>query len=155
MSRVIWGFIFAAWVLLGACARETPPVAQESPSAGEPEGDTASSTSTASCVEQYSLETLAKRDYAFDGTVKSIEPATDDGPDKINFTVRTWYRGDDGLEVTRRAYGFGAVTSAGGEQHKVGDRLLVAGDEDFVWECGFTQSYDAKVAQDWARTFEP
>jgi hypothetical protein len=25
----------------------------------------------------------------------------------------------------------------------------VAGDDDFVWECGFTQPYDAEVAADW------
>ena len=155
MVRRPWPLIAAVLVLATACGGETSPVAQESPQATAADVGTASTTQTGSCVEQYSLKTLAKRDYAFDGTVKSIEPATDDGPDQIDFTVRTWYRGHDGTTTTRRAYGFGGVTLAGGAPRNVGDRLLVAGDDDFVWECGFTQPYDSKAATDWARTFEP
>ena len=43
-----------------------------------------------------------------------------------------------------------SVTSAGGPNLAVGERYLVAGDETFVWACGFTQAYDEGVAADWA-----
>jgi hypothetical protein len=107
--------------------------------------------SAGSCVEQYSIETLKNRDYAFDGTIKSITPDPADGPDTVVFEVGTWFTGGSGADATKRAYGFGGgmTTSVGGAAHEVGDRLLVAGDEDFVWECGFTQPYDADVAADW------
>jgi hypothetical protein len=108
---------------------------------------------TASCVEQYSLETLKSRDYAFDGTITIIEAATDDGPDHVTFRVGEWFSGGSGAEAVRRAYGFGAVTSGGGSPHQTGERLLVAGDDDFIWECGFTQPYDAEVAADWKAAF--
>lgn len=141
---VAMGLLMAA-----ACGSESPRAADEaaSPSAMQP--DSASITTAASCVEQYSLEALDKRDYAFDGTVKSIEPGAEPDPDRVTFDVHAWYRGGSGAEAVRRASGFGAITSAGGSQHTTGERLLVAGDDDFVWECGFTQPYDAEVAADW------
>jgi hypothetical protein len=101
---------------------------------------------------QYSLENLKKRTYAFDGTIKSIEPDPADGPDKITFTVGQWFKGGSGAEAVRQAYGFQVVTSAGGSPHETGQHLLVAGDDEFVWECGFTQAYDAGVAADWKST---
>lgn len=111
--------------------------------------------SAGSCVEQYSQENLAKRDYAFAGTIQAIEPAADDRPDSVEFSVEKWYKGGAGETTTRRAYGFGAVTSAGGSPHQAGERLLVAGDDDFIWECGFTQTYDDEVADQWGDTFDP
>jgi hypothetical protein len=160
MSRTLQGLVVAALLLVGACAQESSPVARSSPEARSPDGDTASSTTTGSCVEQYSLETLKKRDYAFDGTITKIDPAADAEDetaqaDRVTFDVNVSYKGVAGENAVRRAYGFTAVTSAGGAPHEVGQRLLVAGDDDFVWECGFTQPYDSKVAADWARTFEP
>ncbi len=70
------------------------------------------------------------------------------------FDVSRWYKGGSESRATRRAYGFAAVTSAGGSPHVVGERLLVAGDEDFVWECRFTRPYDTSVAVDWANAFD-
>jgi hypothetical protein len=32
-----------------------------------------------------------------------------------------------------------SVTSAGGPNLGVGERYLVAGDDEFVWACGFAQ----------------
>lgn len=102
----------------------------------------------ASCVEQYSLETLANRDAAFDGTVEAV-----DG-DTITFTVNEWFRGGEGDTTTRRgASTLGGITSAGPSVSlEPGTRLLVAGDDDFAWGCGFTQPYDAAVAAQWADT---
>ncbi len=121
----------------------------ESPDAGAPIADTGSTSTVGSCVEQYSIDALKKRDYAFDGTVRSVDASAEDGPDRVVFDVREWYKGGMGPAATKTAYGFAATTSAGGSPHAVGEQLLVAGDEDFVWECGFTQPYDASVAADW------
>ena len=67
--------------------------------------------------------------------------------------MREWYKGGSGAEATKSAYGFAAITSAGGSPHRVGERLLVAGDEDFVWECGFTQPYEESRAAEWNSAF--
>lgn len=100
----------------------------------------------ASCVEHYSLETLQRREAAFDATVVSVEG------DVITFRVNEWYRGGEGDSTTRRgADVVGAITSAGPSVSlEPGTRLLVAGDDDFAWSCGFTQPYDADVAAQWA-----
>lgn len=102
-----------------------------------------------SCVELYSLETLPHRDAAFDGTVKSV-----DG-DTITFVVNDWYHGGTGDTTTRAgASTLGGVSSAGPTASlDPGTRLLVAGDGGFAWGCGFTQPYDAAVAQQWAAAF--
>lgn len=130
------------------------------PSASQAASDTTSATATvptsaggpispggaASCVEFYSLESLANRDAAFDGTVESV-----DG-DTVTFTVNRWYRGGEGEATTRRgALVLGGFTSAGpGVSIEPGSHLLVAGDEDFAWGCGFTQPFDPGIADQWA-----
>lgn len=101
---------------------------------------------SASCVEQYSLATLANREYAFDGTVTAISG------DRVTFSVTSAFRGVSGSSITLDANGLAgtAVTSAGGPNLVVGERYLVAGDATFVWACGFTQAWDAGTAADWA-----
>jgi hypothetical protein len=103
-------------------------------------------TGSAACVEQYSPTTLANRTFAFDGTVSAI-----DG-EQVTFTVGTAYRGAAGGTITLDAPGMTgtAITSAGGPNLAVGERYLVAGDDRFVWACGYTQPYDAGVAAQWA-----
>lgn len=103
-------------------------------------------TGSAMCVEQYSLDALANRTFAFDGTVQAI-----DG-DSVTFAVNSAYRGATGDTITLEAAGMTgtSITSAGGPNLAVGERYLVAGDDRFVWACGFTQPYDAGVAGDWA-----
>ncbi len=102
-------------------------------------------TGSASCVEQYAPTTLANRTFAFDGTVSAI-----DG-EKVTFNVGTAYRGAAGGTITLDAPGMTgtAITSAGGPNLAVGERYLVAGDDHFVWACGYTQPYDAGVAAEW------
>jgi hypothetical protein len=99
----------------------------------------------AQCVETYSLETLRNRGFAFDGNVTAV-----DG-DEVTFAVNNAYRGPAG-EVTLTAMGMTgtAITSAGGPNLAVGSRYLVAGDDHFVWACGFTQDYNPAVAAAWA-----
>jgi hypothetical protein len=103
-------------------------------------------TGSAACVEQYSPTTLANRSFAFDGTVSAING------EQVTFTVGTAYRGAAGGTITLDAPGMTgtAITSAGGPNLAVGERYLVAGDDVFVWACGYTQPYDAAVAAGWA-----
>jgi hypothetical protein len=115
-----------------------------------PEGPT--DTSAGSCVEQYSIDTLKNRSFAFDGTIKSIGLDPADGPTTVVFSVQKWFKGGSGAEATKKAYGFQGVTSVGGGSdlnREAGQRVLVAGDEEFLWECGFTQNHDADVAAQW------
>lgn len=171
--RALIGCLLAALLIAAACGSDGGPEAAggdvgattgASP-AGDPDepvsdgGSVTSGGASASCVETYSLDNLKKRDFAFDGTAKSAEsPGSSGGQEpssaeRVTFEVREWFKGGSGDEVTLQAYGFGgSITSAGGEPRKIGDRLLVAGDDDYLWECGFTQAYDADVATDWRET---
>ena len=101
---------------------------------------------SAACVEPYSTTTIGNRSFAFDGTVTAI-----DG-EQVTFAVGTAYRGVSGSSVSLEAPGMTgtAVTSAGGPNLVVGERYLVAGDDRFVWGCGYTQPYDAAAAAQWA-----
>jgi hypothetical protein len=132
-------FVTAAGLVLALVAvpRAAAPGAAPTPSGGAP--------IIGSCVEQYSPANLANRDFAFDGTVVTIEG------DEVTFTVNSPYRGVDGTEVTLTAEGMTgtAITSGGGPTLVEGARYLVAGDEAFVWGCGFTQPYDPAVAAVW------
>ena len=99
-----------------------------------------------SCVETYSTTSLAARDFAFDGTVSSI-----DG-EQVTFDVGSVYTGDVPASVTLTATGMtgSAITSGAGPSLVDGERYLVAGDDEFAWGCGFTQAYDEAVAAEWA-----
>jgi hypothetical protein len=101
---------------------------------------------SAACVEQYSLDTLKNRGFAFDGTVTGI-----DG-DEVTFKVNQAFKGALGESVTLTATGMTgtAITSAGGPNLAVGERYLVAGEDRFAWACGFTQAYDGAVAAQWS-----
>ena len=101
--------------------------------------------SSASCVETYSVTALAKRSFAFDGTVSAI------AGDEVTFMINERFRGSAGASVTLTAIGMTgtAITSAGGPNLVVGGRYLVAGEDRFAWACGFTQPYDAAVAAQW------
>jgi hypothetical protein len=103
-------------------------------------------TGSALCVEPYSKTAITHRTFAFDGTVNAI-----DG-DTVTFTVGTAYRGAAGGTITLDAPGMTGteITSAGGPNLAVGERYLVAGDDHYVWACGYTQPYDAGVAAEWA-----
>jgi hypothetical protein len=121
-------------------------------------------TSFGMCIENYSvvaLETLKDQEnmFAFDGTVTSIERRANPdvlGIDQeqgwVTFAVNQWFKGGEGAEV-----GVWLSTEAidDGTPVETGSRLLVAGefqsqDDPLAWlGCGFTQGYNADVAQDW------
>lgn len=101
---------------------------------------------SAFCVEPYSTTAIAHRTFAFDGIVSSVNG------EQVTFTVGTAYRGAASGSITLDAPGMtgATITSAGGPNLAVGERYLVAGDDHFVWACGYTQPYDAAVAAEWA-----
>ena len=99
-----------------------------------------------SCIDHYSIESLRERQVIFDGTVEEV-----DG-DTIRFAVNEWFRGGSGASTSRTgAEILGGFTSLGEPMSlDPGTRMLVAGDGDAAWACGFTQPYDAEVAAEWA-----
>ena len=147
LVTILAGLLLTAGVSVAvALPRNDPP---PEPETGATEPLAQDGSSTASCVETYDLSSLAGREVAFDGTVESVSG------DSVTFTVNRGYRGVDTERVTLRgASTLSAMTSAGAEVDlEPGARLLVAGDAGFAWGCGFTQAYDAAVAEDWAATF--
>ena len=142
--------VAAAIVLIGAVAAFalTRPATNDAPDENTPAGSDAPISpggGMALCIEMYDLETLPNRDVAFAGTVKSI-----DG-DKVTFSVDEAFKGVTGDEVTLEgAQGLSGLTSASeGVTLEPGAKMLVSGDDGFVWTCGFTQPYDAEVAAQW------
>jgi hypothetical protein len=101
------------------------------------------------CAEIYSLETLAARTVAFDGTLESV-----DG-DTMTFEVNEWFNGGEGDTASiDGASTIGSFTSIGDTiELEPGTRMLVAGDEQFAWSCGFTQPHDPAVADEWRGVF--
>jgi hypothetical protein len=71
--------------------------------------------------------------------------------EQVTFTIGKAFHGTSGGTITLDAPGMTgtAITSAGGPNLSVGQRYLVAGDDHFVWACGYTQPYDATVAAEW------
>ncbi len=137
----------AALFALTACSSEPQASPSPDPSVGGGEA-------LGSCVEQYSPSTLAKRSWAFDGTVKSsMKATTETGADSVTFAVNHWFKGGTSSSITVETYGLGGVTSAGSISGQVGERMLVTGEEDSLWTCGFTQPYTETVAADWSAAF--
>ena len=124
-----------------ATTSPTPPVDGTVPT-GPP--------SLGSCVEIYSLDTLAHRAVAVDATVTTV------AGDDVTFEVNRWFTGGEAPTVTLHgASTLGGLTSAGPSVDlSPGTRLLVAGDGGFAWGCGFTQPFDAAVAEEWASAFK-
>jgi hypothetical protein len=112
-------------------------------------------------VEPFSVENLAGRDFAFDGTITDIVPPGDAeseeeaGATEVTFQVHRWYKGGTGETVTVKTYEQpGVVTSMEGSLDlTVGTRLLASGDDVFLWSCGFTLRYTPANAQLFARAF--
>lgn len=140
-TRRAWGI-----GLTGAAAAGVVALTLILNNGGSPAPSDDPGTGVGSCVETYSPEGLAKRDFAFDGTVTAING------DEVTFAVTENFigSGDDGVTLTATGMTSTSVTSAGGPNLAVGERYLVAGDDTFVWPCGFTQPYDEGVAADWA-----
>jgi hypothetical protein len=99
-------------------------------------------------LEPFSRESLARRDFGFDGTIIDLEvPEDSEQPTEVTFAVGHWYEGDGDGSVTLKTYERpGTVSSAGGPELAVGTRLLASGDDVFLWGCGFTLPYSSANA---------
>lgn len=126
-----------------------PTSAGEEDSLGGPLTDDPGESQLSQCVAQYDLQTLTEREYAFDGTVASV-----DGRD-MTFTVHEWFHGGEGETVTLDHGDLtGMLFTPNGPALEPGTRALVAGDGGFVWSCGFTQLHDPAVADQWRAAFD-
>ena len=100
----------------------------------------------AMCVEVYDLDTLRNRQHVFDGTVAGV------AGDSVTFEVTEWFKAAERpAEITLQgASTLSAITPNGPATIlDPGTRLLVAGDGEFAWGCGFTQPYSEATAAAW------
>lgn len=146
-------------------SQSTPSTPQASPTGRQ--GDVFGSGQAASCVERYSPQTLAKRGFAFDGTVVSIgkPPSTAGGADPyvpVLFHVNRWFRAGHGDQATVGMFPPGVTTTVANTAYGVGSRLLVSGDaryggqpfnDPISWSCGFTRWYTDADANAWQQAF--
>lgn len=117
-------------------------------------------TTQGSCVERYSAETLSNRDYAFEGVVAAVDPpanpeAMDAGgaTTTVVFDIRRWFWGGTGDQTSLRTYATPPVPTEALDA-SIGARLLVSGDEDFLWSCGFTKPFSDDAAGEFAAAAE-
>lgn len=127
-----------------------------------PTSDSAGDAMAASCAQEYSIDTLADRDFAFDGRVSEIDRTAaagfDDGYVDVTFAVHEWFRGGTDDTVRVEMLDPDVTTSMDGPAFAVGTRLLVSGeprwggeplDAAVAWTCGFTRAYDSDTAAQW------
>jgi hypothetical protein len=98
------------------------------------------------CVEQYSPSTLQNRSWAFEGVITNVEgPADPPGEDPgqgtstVTFDVHRWFWGGSEEQISLRTYA--SPSSVGDIEASVDAHLLVSGEEDFLWSCGFTKPF--------------
>jgi hypothetical protein len=116
-----------------------------------------------SCVESYAPRSLARRSFAFDGTVVGLGTAAEaDLYLPVTFRVHEWFKGGQGESVTVKLLRPGGGISVEMAAYGVGSRLLVTGEPRFgggplndpvAWACGFTRWYDEAEATAWRNIF--
>lgn len=124
--------------------------------------------------EAYSIDTLAERDFAFDGNVLSVEPGPK-GRRLTTFRVNEWFAGGSGERATvpmtpmstQGREETGTNRDLDGEErgptYGAETRLLVSGEfrstknrslaDAFVWSCGWSRYHDKETAGQWRETF--
>ncbi|HEY7755439.1 MAG TPA: hypothetical protein VID69_04345 [Actinomycetota bacterium] len=160
MLRRLFAVAAIAGVALTACS-DRPTGGGSGGSATPAEGDealvdpiVAEGNGLGSCAFPFSVETLAERGFAFEGTVVAIrEPAAMDAPYEADLDVARWYRGGPEPTTTVRTYDVSGTSLAGDLGLAVGDRILASGDEGFLWGCGFSMAYSAEGAEIFERAF--
>lgn len=174
MRKVLWMVLLT--MTMAACANSQTPSEDASGSNGTGSGEgtespdqavtsAGSGTSAASCVEQYSPETLKNREIALDGVVTKVsgrtapaetneEVITDDSA--VTFRVNEWFKGGSGDEVTLRSSIplSPVISSAQGASIEVGKRYLVSGDGGFMWSCGFSVAFTEAAQAQWKMALE-
>ncbi|HYF10673.1 MAG TPA: hypothetical protein VEC09_00065 [Actinomycetota bacterium] len=108
-----------------------------------------------SCAFEFSVEALRDRGFAFDGEVTGIEaPEAMDAPYVVTFEVGRWYTGGDSPTIALKTYDISGTSLAGDLGLEIGDRVLAAGDDGFLWGCGFSAHYDDDGAARFERAFD-
>lgn len=115
------------------------------------------------CVVEYSRETLANREFAFDGTIVSFDvhaplpPDPEDlgseHKDYATFQVHEWFTGGTGPTVRIALDDFETPMKTGLPTSEGRERLLVSGDDQTAWLCGFTRRYSQRDARIWVEAF--
>jgi hypothetical protein len=150
MLRRILAVGAIAVVVLTACTDDPAPSdgEQAADQLSDPIVAEGGSSGLGSCAFEFTPQTLAEREFAFDGTVAEIaEPEAMDAPYEVTFEVTTWYRGGDGPTVSVQTYDVSGTSLAGDLALEPGQRVLASGDDDFLWGCGFSMPYtDADAA---------
>lgn len=151
--------------LLAACNRSSAP--DGGPTA-QRNGDQSKGPGAVmgSCVETYSPEALASKEFAFDGELVKIDiPQEGTGSDQVKaegdsgfgtvtLEVKQWFKGGEGSRIElRSSVPLDAVSSVDSPSLKEGDRYLVAGDDDYMHSCGFTREWSADEASEWEAAF--
>lgn len=160
----------AGWMLLltlamAACSGSNTPAVMdpevtESTISDEAQGaGSGAAASSASCVEMYSPESLKNREFALDGTVKSVVAGNLPGetneqvpPESmVTFQVNRWYKGGSGGEAVLKSStpGSPVISSTEGLSLEVGKRYLVSGDGGFIWSCGFSTAFSEATEMEW------
>ncbi len=107
-----------------------------------------------SCAERFGEDTLAGRQWAFEGTVSAIrEPEAMDAPYEVDFAVARWFHGGDATTITVRTYDVSGTSFAGDLALAEGYHLLASGDDEFLWGCGFSMMYSQEGAELFERAF--
>ncbi len=99
----------------------------------------------------YDEAVLLGQEIAFDGTLVSADEATDTAV----FEVHQWFRGGEGTTVTLQAGGLLRTDAQAlvGTALAVGQRYLISSTDGVVWACGYSVTYDADLAAEWAELF--
>jgi hypothetical protein len=117
---------------------------------------------TTRCAVPFSIQSL--RDvpgYAFDGTVTDViqptDPMAEEGAatTEVVFVVTRWFKGGPGLSKTLKTYDLQGPVPAedGAPPLEVGARILAAGDDGFLWGCGFSLPYSAENLNTYEQAF--
>lgn len=121
----------------------------------------------ASCVEGYSPNAVADREFALNGTVLKIGHGTTDRPGEgrlgyagVTLAVDDWFVGGSGPSMTidMAPPGRDERLEEVPPSYEIGTRLLVSGAsrwgegferDGLAWGCGFTRYFESETASDW------
>ncbi len=165
MKRLVVRFV-AVSTLLATCGGpdrsvgppgDAGPPTRRSPSADSILGKNAEF----SCIEEFSVKSLAKAKWAFDGTVTKLDPLPDpeglhedSGFARVTFRVNRWHKGDEGDSVTRVAlYIPNSESSVEEVDTPIGARILASGTDENLWDCGFSKEFSPKNARLYEEAF--
>lgn len=144
--RGVAGFALVAASIVAMTAVAVVLLEKDHPQQDAPDASWLLSETQASCVEQYSPRTLQSRSWALEGVIVAVNGPADphsEDPGQTNttvtFDVGRWFWGGAGDRTSLITSAF--PSSAGDVDQSLGARLLVSGEEDFLWLCGFTQPF--------------